>query len=925
MKTFRHILSYLQAALLIGLTAACHDDIQSPNNSPDVDFATGITLRIPNLSRAADFARTRAEDPIPGANIIENEGKIHDNDLHLYIFPTEDNVNGRPIHVQLGDKNTIGDAYQNLPCLDENGNKIYAGIIATENNTETYYHIPMIPGKYKLYVLGNLKEYNENLVLDKNLTEDAIKGITLKFDGPLQAGHLPMLCLPEDVDGANNNGEFDVLQKDLTSLACNLRFQCAKVRYTVLFDNTENPEGHSFTNFGAHHFLDFTNGSTVSNIASGINLDTTKEYSENPLSGSEEITLTASEWPEGETFEKYNAVGTNYPGTGTNANHVATPGLNAHKNGWTDNDRRRAWQGIVYLPENKNENENARTTLHLAGLVDGTSDNPYEVKLIEGAKGDKTSTLDRGKFYDLTLLAKSRSSIDIETSVKISEWKNEIMGDFGHTWLIINKTKGKVESGVKDKIFYTSNSSNIIMGCDATIDDKPVIVQTEHDTANNLIYFTVNTAIPISEFKEGGAFPPHGFTTIWIEAGNHIRKYIDVEYSVEPYFEVTPLEAEIYWLENTESDPSYTRTFQFRTNLGGILGDGFSITSGNNVSYGSQINFGCANTDISSGTFTVTAQKNPGTSVDHYFTVKPKDSAYSSLAKEIKVTVKPPFGDYRIHFAVLNDGQGNGDEKVSDMICYNNDRAGYTDLWSYNGWRDDTWADNKTAAYLYMYTQIGETESGIIPTDMVWNFNGGWPGTETTLDTNNHGWYYWSFSSTTSQTTAKGTKYIKPGETLLMFNCNNGGYYRHRCPFHMDPGIQLFDFEDREGWIVYDPLCDPYYKIYDEKPQIDVVEYKVYSKSSISEWYINYGHSEANSTFTIGQKPGWSTSSFSTENGWNVVTIKAKAPRGDYAKAFNVNIGGNSVRIFGGQNYIESVGKAYGYYDNGKWYKGKPF
>ncbi|MBD5310531.1 MAG: hypothetical protein HDS10_08970, partial [Bacteroides sp.] len=44
------------------------------------------------------------------------------------------------------------------------------------------------------------------------------------------------------------------------------------------------------------------------------------------------------------------------PGTGTNDQHVATPGLNKHNGNWTNNDRRRAWQGIVYLPENKNEN-----------------------------------------------------------------------------------------------------------------------------------------------------------------------------------------------------------------------------------------------------------------------------------------------------------------------------------------------------------------------------------------------------------------------------------------------------------------------------------------------------------------------------------------------------------------------------------------
>ena len=30
-----------------------------------------------------------------------------------------------------------------------------------------------------------------------------------------------------------------------------------------------------------------------------------------------------------------------------------------------------------------------------------------------------------------------------------------------------------------------------------------------------------------------------------------------------------------------------------------------------------------------------------------------------------------------------------------------------------------------------------------------------------------------------------------------------------------EPGIPLFDYEDREGWIVYDPTSDPTWNIYD--------------------------------------------------------------------------------------------------------------
>ena len=565
MKTFRHILSYLQAALLIGLTAACHDDIQSPNNSPDVDFATGITLRIPNLSRAADFARTRAESETGGqdANIIKEEGQILNDDLHLYIFPTAE-TGGNPIHVQLGDKKTFGNAYQDLPCLDENGNKKYAGIITTESNTETYYHIPMIPGKYRLYVLGNLKKYNSSLVLDNKLKENDIKNITLKFDGPLKAGELPMLCLPEDVDGTTN-GEFDVLQKDLTSLACNLRFQCAKVRYTVLFDNTpaegSTEAGFSNPQFGANHFLDFT-GATVSNIASGINLDTKKEYSENPLSDSEEITLTASEWPAGDPFDKYNAEGTAYPGTGTNDKGVATPGLKAHNGNWTDNDRRRAWQGIVYLPENKKTD--ARTTLKLAGLVDGTSDNPYEVPLIKDPTGTKTSTLDRGKFYDLTLLATSLQTTELKFVIQDFTTQQLIYDLHGPNFLYIDKTTVNVESGEPSYITYETNVRELKYKSavyrrnngDGTYEEIPIY---DFKEVNGKIEITVNSKLSADECKEitdatnNASNPSNEYNYFHIQAGNINKKVTVFPLSLDPFLTVEPEEITINVREQLSS------------------------------------------------------------------------------------------------------------------------------------------------------------------------------------------------------------------------------------------------------------------------------------------------------------------------------------------------------------------------------------
>ena len=121
-----------------------------------------------------------------------------------------------------------------------------------------------------------------------------------------------------------------------------------------------------------------------------------------------------------------------------------------------------------------------------------------------------------------------------------------------------------------------------------------------------------------------------------------------------------------------------------------------------------------------------------------------------------------------------------------------------------------------------------------------------------TADNNNPGLYYYKIAHNAesegnnnkgqAQTTAK--KMIKPGQTLLIFS--NGtytseGYQPHRFTHHNDPGITLFNYEDREGWYLYDPLSDPYYRVYDKKPTIVDVEYTIYTKNKrITAWYCKY-------------------------------------------------------------------------------------
>lgn len=110
----------------------------------------------------------------------------------------------------------------------------------------------------------------------------------------------------------------------------------------------------------------------------------------------------------------------------------------------------------------------------------------------------------------------------------------------------------------------------------------------------------------------------------------------------------------------------------------------------------------------------------------------------------------------------------------------------------------------------------------------------------------------------------KADREIKPGETLMIFySYNNDGPEYHRCPHHMEPGIPLFNYEDHEGWILYDPTSDPTYRIFDERPEVENVTYTVYSPYEIKRWSCNFGisNNELTGQWTLYDEVGSRTES----------------------------------------------------------------
>lgn len=375
----------------------------------------------------------------------------------------------------------------------------------------------------------------------------------------------------------------------------------------------------------------------------------------------------------------------------------------------------------------------------------------------------------------------------------------------------------------------------------------------------------------------------------------------------------------------------------------------------------STIEAACANPDTEDGTFTISATTDPVTTTAHLLYVQPKEHGienYDNFIKAVKVIVKPAVGNYRINFRAINDRShytgGNGtdnyegtpDEKKEET--YNGEKGNTN--WA-DGWYEYSWCNNNKIYtpqpdnhYVYVYTQIGETTGNEVNSP-VWEFSREWPGDKMVADNTNVGWYYKDFPKEAKpqrtvnvNSNEEKERLIKPGETLVMFsnNTNNGqGYSLHRCPHHLEPGIPLFDYEDREGWIVYDPTSDPTWHIYDDMPTIENIKFTIYTKFQTYGWFKNYGiaqlknNSSEREQFTIFDKNNKSWTCTNLNNGWYKTVITLKAVKGDHEKDIRIMTANEisdekSILLFNGNSY-EKHNNDTGYYDGSSWHAGKPF
>lgn len=965
MKIRDFILSLVSWFILL-VTVSCSDELGG-ERAP-ISSESNLHVLVPTVLSSRG---TRADDAsgLPTYNATVDECQI--NDLTLYAFPT-------------GNEGKL--LVETLPAP--------LATMMVEPHVANY-QLNIEPGTYHIYVVANMNKVlsGQNIQTEDDLKKIVLGyGVGTEPGMPVST-NIPMIYEPKDVNGKIIDKKIEKGGDKYTEVAANLKFTCVKVKLNLIMDPTASDnlydKSYSITDIVAQKLTPSTHLLWDGKFTQ---TDVTSEYAK----GMDNTIYSSSSTGEASTGRYYqNGEYTINEDNKDVANEDVVKIADAYKDKGTPNPKNaKQWlfQGTYYLPERYISKVEEQSVLKINGMVNSSNKNQYTIKL--GHKqnaSDALPTFPRGTYYEITGKLKSYGDMDLDCDVKVDDWKPvEINADFYHTNLWVNKAEAEVSSTKSDTISYKSSETVVDFGC---IDTKTVgetnqdiIVVTKRD-GNNII-FGINPDIPIDKFPKNSAGKREGIARVYLMA-NNIKKYINVHYDVTPYFKVSPKNVVIYWDIDPDGKQVLEKHFVVETNLGGlkayqnINGTQIKVSSGSTVNVGgdapSRLEINYTNEPVEEegikvyGKYVMKVKetKDPKTTTVYNFTLFPLNniSGDEVASQEVTVTVKPKFGPYRIYMRAINnicnwDGNESGTANLGVIFAeqkteYTGEDGSYNDTYNFNwydGWTDKDVSKNENSEdnkriqngrhKMYMYTQLGENDehSTTVKDDAyVWIFSEKFPGDQMTGDVNNAGWYYkdmeFNAYSKYAENKAAGTKkQIKPGQTLVIFGTgeNHGndktGCTPHRFPHTMDPGIPLFNYEDREGWYLYDPTCIPYYRVYDDKPTIINVDYVIYTKSDITKWKIDFGKKNNKfESYTLEcNSDKFKQKSEDVGNGWKRTILSFKAPKGEYEKAIMVSISGNNDQmLFGGDSYPCTYNAAtkqyqiFGYYD-GSWHEGKP-
>lgn len=908
MKIRDFILSLVSWFILL-VTVSCSDELGG-ERAP-ISSESNLHVLVPTVLSSRG-TRTDDASGLPTYNATVDECQINDLTLYAFPVPTRNGNDGKLL-------------VETLPAP-------LATMMAEPNVAN--YQLNIEPGTYHIYVVANMNKVLSGQTIK---TEDELQKIVLDYRPTSTTGmpvctNIPMIYEPKDAAGNLAETVINAAGDKYTEVAANLKFTCVKVKLNLIFDS-------SIAEFGGKTFS--INSISADKLSPFTHLYWGGKFEAPTWTNNEEkeeyktgIQKTLYDSQTSETLVYYNDWSDNRSASATN-NNDDIKGTGTAKDAPDNAAGKWLFQQTYYLPERYISSESDRSYLTIKGNVGGSVDNNYRINL--GHKKDETSTVPvfpRGTFYEITGAIKTLGNMELDCKVSIKPWETvPIDADFNHTTLWVSKTEASVTSTTNDYISYKSNAAIVEFGCKKTIlvngKEEPIIIKYDcgkDANGNDSIEFRVNPDIPVSAYPTSGR---SGTAKFYLKA-NNLYKYIDVHYDVTPYLDVTK-ELVIYYNNDISQN---SRSIEWDTNLGGIKLEATKLTKGK-----STIEMNLNSSEAATGVFTVRATTDPVTTTIHEFKVIPQNVTTDVKYKTVRVIVRPPIDDYRIYFRAINDRSkytgSNSSDNFKGILA-----EGGTNNWS-DGWNkdaNDTSVPQPDNHRIYVYTQIGETEDAV--TGKGWIFTegterNGWPGDKMVADETNTGWYYKDFTqnaqSVSNTNGSEGKRTITPGETLIMFSNNtylDQGYSLHRCPHHLEPGIPLFDYEDREGWIVYDPTSDPIWHVYDDMPEIEDIEIKVYTQDQTWGWYKDYGIADGSNQFKIndpsdkGSDKGNSWTCKKVENGWWKTVIKLKAIKGEHNKDIRIYLKDTKILLFDGNSY-EKYGDT-GYYQGDKWHQGKP-
>lgn len=736
--------------------------------------------------------------------------------------------------------------------------------LSSDNNYRVFY-CDLKQGEYKIYLTANIPG------ISIYTTEEQLKAKTLDFSNgnlPVQ-GKLPLLY---EYKNNEDNNKLEVSPNTSATITANMIFVCSKVMFSLRFNN----KTFSQNSFGSNR-LKITS-ITVKDIVNTGGL-----FDGKGNNGTQEQTLTVK-------------------------NEV-----DFNKDEWSYTD-------ILYLPENYNNKKSTYLEIkgtELTSKGDETTITHTYILPLGGVAGNKSGgDLERGTFYDMTASITGKGKMDMKINMSVFEWTlQDVYADFSQTSLWVSRTGKLVDSNddskfdhdnktgqqilvtsqYNDSIGYKTNAKEVTVECVSKIGKKPLVLAT---VQSGQILFTVNPAILMDDYNG----QTKGTAVVAIRA-NNLVKYIDVQYNVTPFLNVTPLEVEI----NTEEGKQSTYAVLYETNLGGIKINETILTSANSANK-DKVTITYPTGTSSKGKIMLQSDGNATNTWTSSFTVSPSSPKYDDLKKQVKVTVIPSLNDYRIHFIALNDsrtGENGAQINTGNLTT------------------DNKWPN----CNIYLYTQYGMTSDNNIPQSVWYFFNTegqakpSWPGVSMKEDPENEGWKLFELSTDKpgwcSITGAK-PKYPKPGETLIMFNSGENNDYQ-RYPYHMEPGVQLFDFKNREGWFVYDPTSN-LHEFFESKPDIHLVTFNMYYQGNIIDnWFI---HTGIKSLYGKANSQGFSQDVPSGYAGWKLSTLTFWCVKGrEYKYVIVKKENGQEYGIlFGGKRFKDYTG----YYKDGSWHEGTP-